>query len=147
MQDLMVCELMDANSGSCCREVVVRRQLVISHCLPHQILLLDQTHMAWKLMVCRLQMLAVVLRAATSAAKCNRQTWLAKHMFTPQHMHLLCIYAYVSQHIILAIMLTLITEHAHASVMYNYIHAPRLASISCLSACLLACLPAQHKYD
>ncbi len=92
----MVCERMDAESCSRCREVVVRLQVVISHCLPHQILLLDQTHMAWKLMVCTMQILAVVLRAATFAAKSNRQIWLAKHIYTPQHMHLLCIYAYVS---------------------------------------------------
>ncbi len=101
-QDLMVCELMDAHSCSRCREVVVRRQVVISQCLPHQMLLLDQTHTAWKLMVRTMQMLAVVLRAATSAAKSNRQIWLAKRMYTPAYaplVHLcLCFPAYHPYH-------------------------------------------------
>ena len=78
----MVGKLLDASPCSRCREVVVRRQVVISHCLPHQMMLLDQTHMAWKLMVRTMQMLAVILTAA-STAKSNKQIWLPKRMYTP----------------------------------------------------------------
>ncbi len=81
-QDLVVCKLMDANSGSRCREAVVRRQVVIIHCLPHQMLLPDQNHMAWKLMVRTTQILAVFARATGNIYSKVHQANLASQAYT-----------------------------------------------------------------
>jgi len=56
------------------------------------------------------------------------------------HPSLLCMCVCVSQRTIRTVMLTLVTEPAHACVTYNHTHAPR--SAFCRFSCCLHCLPA-----